>query len=232
MAPELVFRLAQIGERGLRHDRIGSGMGVIGSIVKKRSRKAVSLRQHIIAALIHDLSGDRALAIERVRRDNRAFQRQQLQKFRNGGDLIGFAIDGELAQHKPLIGRPCADEMERRFLGGTVEGASQRLAVYGDNALDRLGEFPDEDKEAGVELDGIEQAEDAAEGVWLGMPCRKERNSRKNPPSRGRKAPRPSNLQLRTTTRKGRSVLEMALFLPLQACHLNVLSADDKRAGA
>jgi len=138
------------------------------------------LRQHIIAALIHDLSGDRALAIERVHRDNRAFQRQQLQKFRNGGDLIGFAIDGELAQHKPLIGRPCADEMERRFLGGTVEGASQRLAVYGDNALDRLGEFPDEDKEAGVELDGIEQAEDAAEGVWLGMPCRKERNSRKN----------------------------------------------------
>ena len=55
--------------------------------------------------------------------------------------------------------------MKGRFLGGAVEGAPQRLAIYGDNTLDRLGEFAHEDKKAGVELHGIDKAEDAAERV-------------------------------------------------------------------
>ena len=122
-------------------------------------------RQRVVAALAHNLAGDRALAIERVRCDNRALQGQKLEKFRNSRDLIGFAIHGELAKHKPLIRGPRADEMKGRFLGGAVEGAPQRLAIYGDNALDRLGEFAHEDKKAGVELHGIDKAEDAAERV-------------------------------------------------------------------
>ncbi len=62
-------------------------------------------RKGVIAALIHNLASDRALAVERVRCDDRALQRQKFEKFRNGRDLVGFAIHGELAKHKPLIGR-------------------------------------------------------------------------------------------------------------------------------
>jgi hypothetical protein len=81
--------------------------------------------------LISGSSRDRALAIERVRRDDRALQRQEVEMFRDGRDLVGFAVHGELTQPKPLIRRLRADEMKR-------EGAPQRLAVYGDNPL--LGE--------------------------------------------------------------------------------------------
>ena len=153
---------------------VGCGVNALGDegfVVEKQADIAMQgwlialERQHVIAALIDNLVCDCALAIECIRRDDRPLQRQQVQKFRNGRDLIGFAIHGKLAQHKPLIRRPSADKMKRRFLGCAVEGTPQRLAVYGDNSLDRLGEFPHEDKKAGVEFNRIEQAEHTAERV-------------------------------------------------------------------
>ncbi len=68
--------------------------GVAGRIVEKQDGVIVQCalvllqRQGIVAALIGDLGGDRALAVERVRGHDRALQRQHRQQFGHRGDLV------------------------------------------------------------------------------------------------------------------------------------------------
>ena len=60
--------------------------------------------EHAVVALFGDLRGDRPLAVQCVRGDDAAFQRQYLQKLWHCGDLVGLVIDRDLAKQKPLIG--------------------------------------------------------------------------------------------------------------------------------
>src|SRR3990172_18186 len=53
-------------------------------------------RQTIVAVSRDDLRGDILLAAHGVNRDDRTLQGQSGQKFWDGGDLIGFAIDRAL----------------------------------------------------------------------------------------------------------------------------------------
>ena len=84
---------------------------------------------------------------------------------RNGGDLVRLGVRGDLRQHEALIAAPGGDHVERRLAAGLVEGTTQHLAVYGDDAMAGLRKLAHELLEAGAELLRIEEAEHPREGV-------------------------------------------------------------------
>jgi hypothetical protein len=77
----------------------------------------------------------------------------------------GFVLDGDLAQHQPLLRGPGTDQVQGRLAGRPVEGPAQGLAVHGHHARDGLSEAPHEAEEAVVEACRVEVAEQAGEGV-------------------------------------------------------------------
>ncbi len=121
--------------------------------------------EQVVAALIDDLPGDLAMAAHRIDGDDRALERMHFQQLRDCGDLVRLAIDGQLAEHEALVGRPGGDQMQRRAAGGAVEGMAQGLAVDRRHASGAFGKALHETQEAAVELDRIEQAKHAREGV-------------------------------------------------------------------
>ena len=102
----------------------------------------VSLQgQGIVAALFHDLFGDRALAIERVDGDDRPFQRQHLHKLGTAVISFDFTSVAISCHHQALLAAPGADHVQRRLAAGLVERTAQQLAVYRDNALNCVENF-------------------------------------------------------------------------------------------
>ena len=55
-------------------------------------------RQNVVGALLDNLGGYGALAVERVGGDDAALQRKQFQQLRHGGDLVGLLIHRQLAK--------------------------------------------------------------------------------------------------------------------------------------
>ena len=121
--------------------------------------------EQVVAALIDDLPGDLPLAADRIDGDDRALEREHFQELRDCGDLVRLAIDGQLAEHQALVGRPGGDQMQRRAARGAVERPAQGLAVDRHHASGAFGKAPHEGQETVVELDRVEQTKDAAEGV-------------------------------------------------------------------
>ena len=109
-------------------------------IVMQRALVALQC-QGIVAALLDDLLGDRALAVERIGGHDRAFQRQHGQQLRHRGDLVGFGVSGDLRQHQALLAAPGTDHVQRRFAAGAIEGAAQHLAIDRHNTLALLGKL-------------------------------------------------------------------------------------------
>src|SRR5437879_3743230 len=87
--------------------------------------------QHVIAAAIDNSGGDFLLTAHGVDGDDGSLQVQDFEKLRDGGNLVGFAIDRLLAQQQMVLTRPGADQMQRALAGSGVERASQGLAIDG-----------------------------------------------------------------------------------------------------
>ena len=149
---------------GCAHER---GLGIIEKaphIIVQRLLVALE-RKHVIGALVDHLLRDLALAAHRIGGDDAALERQKLQQFRHRHDLVRFVADRKLAEAEPRIDRPGAHQMQRRGLGGTLEGAPHRLPVNCHNPLAALGKPLHEADEPGVEARRVEEPEEAAERV-------------------------------------------------------------------
>jgi hypothetical protein len=114
------FDAAVIGVDG-GCDGLGGRVVEIGAdIVMQRVLVALQ-SQRVIAALIDDLLGDRALAVQRIGRHDGAFQRQHLQQRRHGGDFIGLGIGRNLSQHQALFAAPGTDHVQGGPTAGVIE---------------------------------------------------------------------------------------------------------------
>ena len=121
--------------------------------------------ERIVAPLADDLLRDVTLAAHGIDGDDRALEREHFQQLGHCGDLVRFAVDGQLAEHQPLLDRPGRDQMQSRAAGGSVKGMAQRLTVDRHHPFGGLREALHEIQEAGVALDRIEQPQHPAEGV-------------------------------------------------------------------
>jgi hypothetical protein len=151
----------------------GGGDVVRGSfgIVERQAHVFEQLRsvglegEHVIALAPENGLCGVILAVHGIRGDDAALQAQHGQELRKGLDLVGLAVDLALAEDQARLAGEGADQMHGCPALAAVEGAAGRLAVEGDHPLDALGERCGIAGEAGLEGRGIEQAEDAREGV-------------------------------------------------------------------
>ena len=92
-----------------------------------------------VAAAGDDLLDDLLLAAHRVDRDERAGQVDLLQELRDGRDLVGLGVGGDLAQRDPLLAGPGADDVQGAEALGPVVRPATGLAVDGDEASGVVG---------------------------------------------------------------------------------------------
>lgn len=78
--------------------------------------------------------GAGALGVQRVHRHVPAAQVQQLQQLRQGGDLVGLAVHGHLADAQADVGCERVQQVQRRNATPGVCAAPHGLAVDGDLA--------------------------------------------------------------------------------------------------
>jgi predicted nucleic acid-binding protein len=85
---------------------------------------------HAVAAAGDDLLDDLLLAGHRVDRDECPGQVDPPQELRDGGDLVGLGVGGDLAQRDPLLGGPGADTstIVKRYVQETGTARVQALA--------------------------------------------------------------------------------------------------------
>src|SRR4051812_34565269 len=126
--------------------------------------------QRVITALVRDLLGYATLAVERIRGDNRAFQRQHRRQFRHRGDLVRLGVGGDLSQDQALLTAPGTDPVQRRLLAGTIERAAENLAINSHNTLTLLREPGHEALKRSTELLRVELADSRLKVSWLGTP--------------------------------------------------------------
>ena len=125
--------------------------------------------QHVIGLLLENLGGGIFLAMQRIQRDDTAFQFQQAQQLRHRGDLIGIRRGLDLPQHQAIGARPGRDQFDGPLTLAFVVRAAQCLAVKGDDLLVsdlRHGTHPIE--KALLKGFGVESRQDSAEGVMRG----------------------------------------------------------------
>ena len=85
-----------------------------------------------VAAAGDDLLDDLLLAAHRVDRDERAGQLDLPQELRDGRDLVGLGVGGDLAQCDPLLAGPGADDVQWAEVLRPVVRPATGLAVDGD----------------------------------------------------------------------------------------------------
>jgi hypothetical protein len=158
--------------RGLLHKAVlhpvkaGSGFG-------QQARLVVLEGQHVLAPLRPDGPGDVRAAVQGIGGDQAAGQPQQGQSLESAGDLVA-AGSFLLAEHQAGLGGPDVDQVERVVATALEVGAAQSFAVEshhafeGHHAFESLGEGAGEAGKGSLEGFGIEQAEDATEGVVAG----------------------------------------------------------------
>src|SRR5271165_4301313 len=159
-------------DRGFAH--VGLALWIVEEtayVVVQRALVALQ-RQRMVAALLDDLAGDLALAVERVGGHDRAFQGKHLEQSRDGFDLVRLGVGGDLRQHHALLTAPRADHVQRRLAAGAIERAAQNLAIDGDNTFNLLAKARHEPLKRGAELRRIKLAEQPAERVMAGQPVR------------------------------------------------------------
>src|SRR5689334_15328774 len=125
-------------------------------------------RQDVIAAPFDNPPGDLALAIERIRRHDRAVQRQQFQKLQYRGGLTCLGVGGDLSEHQALFTAPRADHMKRRASPVGARRPPDGFSVDGDYPTAGLAKPRHEFLKAGAKLLRVELAKQPAERVVAG----------------------------------------------------------------
>ena len=125
-------------------------------------------RQHVVGLLVDDLLCDVALAAHRIDGDDRAFDRHQVEQFRDCHYFVRLLRHLDLAEHEALAGGEGGDHVDRRLAALAVVGAAQGLAVDRDHAFRRAGQRGDPGDEAALELIGIQGSEDVAKMIVRG----------------------------------------------------------------
>ena len=85
--------------------------------------------QHVVAAFVDDLSGDRRLSAHRVDADARVFDVHQNQQQRARSDLVGLLRCCDLPQSQALLAGPDTHQMQRSELMPSIMRPPQRLVV-------------------------------------------------------------------------------------------------------
>ena len=141
-------------------------------------------RQDAVPALAGDQLRRGALRVHRVPGDERVLQLQHLQQRRQRPDLVGLRVDRHLAEHDPGPRSEGADQMQRRALLGAQEDAPEHLAVDRDlpdaaasGILAHSKANRDSDFASGSGSIIRNSRENAS---WLGVPCSKRMNWRRN----------------------------------------------------
>ena len=128
-------------------------------------------RQDILAALADDLSGDSALAVERVGGDGPTLEREQPSSL--GTAVISFDLPSTASWPST---RRCSQAQALTMCRGeslaAVSNERQRVLPSIATTPGRSGKALHEGGEAGPELLGIEPAKDPAEGVVAGHAVR------------------------------------------------------------
>jgi len=109
--------------------------------------------------------GGALLGVHGVAADEQAVERQRPEQRPGGQGLVLAVGDRPLGDRHAGAGPEGGDDVQGRAARGAVEGAAQRLAVDGEDPVARRPEVVEEGLEAAREGGGVEQAEDAAEGV-------------------------------------------------------------------
>jgi hypothetical protein len=113
------------------------------------------------------------MAMQRIRCDDAAIERQQLQHLQGAGGLVA-AASFLLSNCHSRLDSPDIDHVQRRSALAAREGAAQRFAIDGHHAAElnlmRLRKGRHETPERSLESLRLEQAEHAAEGVVTGNP--------------------------------------------------------------
>src|SRR5260221_7314807 len=134
-------------------------------------------RQDVISAPLHDGFRHRAMTMQRIRRDDAAFQLKKLDEMQSAGRFVVSRRQHVDERHAGF----CAPRRHHHWRHVTLAafvGSSQRLAVESYHALDfgrrrkRLGEAPKDLFEAAR----IEDAKDTAEGVVARYPVLQHQN--------------------------------------------------------
>jgi len=112
------------------------------------------------------------LATHGIGRDDTALEVQKLEEFGSSGDLIGLVFGFHLAQSDSVCRRPGTDHVNGCFIGRTIIGTSQRLAINGHGL--RIGELKDGMNPTGkalLELLRAQQGKHPAESImrWYAM---------------------------------------------------------------
>jgi hypothetical protein len=136
---------------------------------RQQLRLVVLDGDHAVAATGDDRLDDLFLAAHRIDRDQRTLQVDLLQELRDGGDLVGFGVGGNLAQGNPLLRGPGADDVQRPEVLGPVVRAAIGLAVDGDETIGVGGvggnRVADPGLETALEGLGLEHDEQATNAV-------------------------------------------------------------------
>jgi hypothetical protein len=96
---------------------------------------------------------------------DRPLDRQHVEQFGDGDDLVGLFRHLHLTQHEALTGGERGDHVDRRVAAVLSTGPPQGLAVDGKHPLRRSGQCRDPGDEASLELLGVEHRQDVAEMV-------------------------------------------------------------------
>src|SRR3954465_7103372 len=88
--------------------------------------------QQVVGPARQDLLSDCGLAAHGVQRHDAVLQRELVQQFRDGCDLVGRLMDATLAQHEALLARPGAHQVQGGSLPPPIKRAPKRPAIDGD----------------------------------------------------------------------------------------------------
>src|SRR5215210_7651691 len=166
------------GVRGLDWTR---GIVEEGAYVIVQASLVTFQGKDVVAALGHHFGGNDALAVECVSGHDAPFERQQVEQLRHRRDLVGLAIDRKLTQQQPLVRRPSMEHVQRGL--ARRPRSKERRSV-----LPSIATTPCK-VSAKRCMKRVKQASNGAGSrsrntrlkvSWLGMPCRKRRNCRRN----------------------------------------------------
>ena len=122
-------------------------------------------RQDVIGFFVDDLLRDRPLAADGVDGHDGPFDRQHVQQFGNGDDLVGLPGHLDLTEHQTLTRREGRDHMDGGRAFRPVMRTAQRLAVDGNHTLWQAGDCANPGGETMLEHLCIERRQDIAEVV-------------------------------------------------------------------
>jgi len=123
--------------------------------------------EDMVGVFADDVGGDILLASHDINGDDAAFEFEGAKRFGDGGNLVGFFIHFDLAQHQSIFRCPGADDVGNGI--SLVEGAAQGFAVDGDRVVAKGGTgylYPS-DKTVN-KARGANSREDAVERVMRG----------------------------------------------------------------